>query len=386
MSKSIPGECPEPDALGQAGWTILHTAAAVFPYRPSEAQKEGMARLIEGWSQVYACSHCAYHMRQHVAKHPPRDTIKGKEEASWYVCDMHNKVNKVLGKEEYDCSPATVLRRWHPSYPNMEDTPTIEDQIEQIRREEREEKMKKKQQQQSGLGVGGGSGGFSGQQQQQQNASSATGGSGGGGFFSSWFGGGKSAAAAAAAPPAAAPVEEAVPGAAPQAPVTARNQTVGGREVPLGANSRISQSELSADPRTQTRWGDKPVFDATAPIGQGAVRSGWSTSGPNPHQSTFAGSAPNSTTTAAAAPTASAATAGPYGGPALRTVAPLVPPLSAADRAAAAAADRAAAAAPIAPATDAANEGDISEIMKKVRGCAVYCPEKDKAAAALKGN
>ena len=129
---SIPGSCPSPEELGNAGWTILHTAAAVFPNAPSPSQQQAMRDFIYSWSQVYACSYCAYHMRRGLVKHPP--VVTSKREVSRYVCEMHNRVNRALGKDEYDCNPENVLRRWHPSYPHMDDIPPMEVQIEEEQR------------------------------------------------------------------------------------------------------------------------------------------------------------------------------------------------------------------------------------------------------------
>lgn len=124
---AIPGSCPAPESLGNAGWTVLHTAAAAYPNNPSTEQQEAMSQFITSWSKVYACSHCAYHMRTVLAKKPP--VVTNKREVSKYVCELHNDVNYMLGKPVYDCSPEVVLKRWHPTYPSMDDEPTIEEQI-----------------------------------------------------------------------------------------------------------------------------------------------------------------------------------------------------------------------------------------------------------------
>ncbi|KAG5483058.1 hypothetical protein LSCM4_07272 [Leishmania orientalis] len=125
---TIPGECPTPLELGVSGWNILHSSAAVYPYKPSAVQQAAMKNFIESWAHVYACSWCAYHMREYVRDHPP--DVRDKLTVSRYVCEMHNEVSQRLGKDVFDCSPHVVLRRWHPGYPNkMEDVPTIEEQL-----------------------------------------------------------------------------------------------------------------------------------------------------------------------------------------------------------------------------------------------------------------
>lgn len=124
---SIPGEPPSPEDLGRSGWNVLHTAAAVFPNKPTEQQRQSMRDFFASFAQVYACSTCAFHLRRHLAKHPP--DVTDKRSLSSYVCDAHNKVNKFLGKPVMDCDPDVVLRRWHPTYPRMDDVPPLEEQI-----------------------------------------------------------------------------------------------------------------------------------------------------------------------------------------------------------------------------------------------------------------
>lgn len=125
--RPITGAPPTPVEVGNAGWTILHTAAAAFPNKPSVDQQQAMRSFIQSWSMVYACGHCAYHMRTVLASKPP--VVDSKRDVSRYICELHNNVNYMLGKDTYDCDPDVVLKRWHPTYPNMDDEPTIEEQI-----------------------------------------------------------------------------------------------------------------------------------------------------------------------------------------------------------------------------------------------------------------
>ncbi|KPI82887.1 hypothetical protein ABL78_8101 [Leptomonas seymouri] len=144
--REIPGKCPTPLELGVSGWNILHSSAAVYPYRPSEVQQRAMKNFIESWAHVYACSWCAYHMRDYVEKHPP--DVRDKDSISRYVCELHNEVSGRLGKELFDCSPEVVLRRWHPGYPDkMEDKPTIEEQLAMSAKKKAEAAEAKRRQQ-----------------------------------------------------------------------------------------------------------------------------------------------------------------------------------------------------------------------------------------------
>jgi hypothetical protein len=114
-----------PEAIGWAGWTILHTTSAAFPNQPSEAQRKDMRDFIRSWSRVYPCSICAYHMRQQLQIMPP--DVSNKRALSRWTCELHNSVNSMLGKETYDCDPEKVLKKWHPTYPYMDDEPSPEE-------------------------------------------------------------------------------------------------------------------------------------------------------------------------------------------------------------------------------------------------------------------
>lgn len=125
----IPGNPPTSWELGKAGWNILHSAAAVYPYKPSSEQKSGMQQFIEGFSYAYACSTCAYHMRLYLRSHPPE--VEDKHAVSKYMCRFHNHVNTHLQKPSYDCDNIDLLlKRWHPGYPDqMEDQPSWEERM-----------------------------------------------------------------------------------------------------------------------------------------------------------------------------------------------------------------------------------------------------------------
>ena len=125
---------PDPEELGRAGWLVLHTAAAAYPNHPTEAQRRHMYNFIVSWSHCYACSVCAYHMRQELKKNPPN--VSSKRAVSRYVCQLHNSVNAMLDKPTHDCDPEKVLAFWHPTYPDMEDTGTIEEQLAALAEED----------------------------------------------------------------------------------------------------------------------------------------------------------------------------------------------------------------------------------------------------------
>lgn len=52
--------CPvDKDELGQSTWTLLHTMAATYPDKPTEAQKADVKSFFGILSRTYPCDVCA---------------------------------------------------------------------------------------------------------------------------------------------------------------------------------------------------------------------------------------------------------------------------------------------------------------------------------------
>jgi FAD-linked sulfhydryl oxidase len=105
------GECPvDKDELGRGTWALLHTMAAYYPDKPSSQQKIYAELLFRGLAALYPCKICATHMQECVRDKPPE--TESRESLSLWVCDLHNKVNEVLGKDVYPCKLKDLDTRW----------------------------------------------------------------------------------------------------------------------------------------------------------------------------------------------------------------------------------------------------------------------------------
>ncbi|KAJ2722235.1 Flavin-linked sulfhydryl oxidase of the mitochondrial IMS [Coemansia sp. Benny D115] len=99
---------PDSQVLGRATWTFLHTMAAYYPDQPDKKQQETMASLLKSFSQFYPCGRCATHLQGEMQRRPP--DVSTRWGLSQWLCRTHNKVNVMLGKDEFDC--AKVDERW----------------------------------------------------------------------------------------------------------------------------------------------------------------------------------------------------------------------------------------------------------------------------------
>ncbi|EZA58330.1 hypothetical protein DMN91_006024 [Ooceraea biroi] len=106
-------DCPlDKDELGSKTWAFLHTMAAYYPDRPTAKQKTDMKNFFYIFSNFYPCTICAEDMQEQL-KHSPPET-GSQETLSQWLCRIHNKVNKKLGKPEFDCK--LVNQRWRDGW------------------------------------------------------------------------------------------------------------------------------------------------------------------------------------------------------------------------------------------------------------------------------
>lgn len=100
----------DPESLGRATWTFLHSMASEFPLRPSKSESERATRFMRDFGNLYPCRPCAESFREILKTNPP-DASSGPAFAKW-MCRAHNDVNRELGKPEFDCAEESISKRW----------------------------------------------------------------------------------------------------------------------------------------------------------------------------------------------------------------------------------------------------------------------------------
>ncbi|TKY87211.1 hypothetical protein EX895_003888 [Sporisorium graminicola] len=88
-------------ALGRSTWHFLHTMTLRFPEKPTPQESETMRSFFINFAQLYPCGECARHFQQLIKGLPPQ--VGSRKSVSWWLCSVHNEVNKSLGKDEFPC-------------------------------------------------------------------------------------------------------------------------------------------------------------------------------------------------------------------------------------------------------------------------------------------
>ncbi|KMV66003.1 mitochondrial sulfhydryl oxidase [Encephalitozoon cuniculi EcunIII-L] len=96
------------ERLGRSTWTLLHTMGARYPAFPTYQQKKDTLSFIHLLSSVFPCGECTKHFQKLLSDYPPR--VGSNEEFKTWLCEVHNVVNRRLGKTVVDCR--TVDEIW----------------------------------------------------------------------------------------------------------------------------------------------------------------------------------------------------------------------------------------------------------------------------------
>ncbi|XP_055627693.1 FAD-linked sulfhydryl oxidase ALR [Toxorhynchites rutilus septentrionalis] len=104
-----PAHCPlDKERLGRYTWGLLHTMAAYFPDNPTIEEQSNVRHFFNAFAKVYPCEYCAKDFQNELKDSPPE--TKSQHTLSQWLCRIHNKVNRKLGKPEFDCT--NVNERW----------------------------------------------------------------------------------------------------------------------------------------------------------------------------------------------------------------------------------------------------------------------------------
>merc|ERR1711871_1846132 len=94
------------EIVGRHGWYLLHSMAAKYPEHPTEADKVSMRNFFAALGQHYPCKLCRKHLQQQL-RDPSLGPVRvnTRQELTTWVCELHNMVNRDIGKPEFNCDP-----------------------------------------------------------------------------------------------------------------------------------------------------------------------------------------------------------------------------------------------------------------------------------------
>ena len=93
--------------IGRHTWALLHSMAAAYPLDPTEKDKKLITQFMFGLAHNFPCKICGNHLMKLLNKKGVKNNSR--EELVQYMCDIHNIVNKVLNKEQFDCAKAAEI-------------------------------------------------------------------------------------------------------------------------------------------------------------------------------------------------------------------------------------------------------------------------------------
>lgn len=84
---------------GPPMWHFLHTMSFNYPVHPTAADKRNYGAFIKGLQHILPCGHCRTNLKTNFRNHPLRAChLASREAFSRYVYELHEIVNKLLGK------------------------------------------------------------------------------------------------------------------------------------------------------------------------------------------------------------------------------------------------------------------------------------------------
>jgi len=84
---------------GPAMWHALHTISFDYPVHPSNEEKKHYREFIESLKYVLPCKYCRINLTNNLKIYPVREChMKNRDTFSRYVYNLHEFINKMLGK------------------------------------------------------------------------------------------------------------------------------------------------------------------------------------------------------------------------------------------------------------------------------------------------
>ena len=90
------------NSLGVSTWALLHSVAAIYPNLPNETERQSLKDFFDGLMYFYPSK--SEVMKEILKEHPLE--YSNREELIYYMCEIHNLLNRKLGKKKFSCKEA----------------------------------------------------------------------------------------------------------------------------------------------------------------------------------------------------------------------------------------------------------------------------------------
>lgn len=88
----------DPKIWGPHMWFSLHSISFNYPVSPSQEIKERFRNFFNSLEYILPCELCRVHYSQHIREHPIEFNLDNRRKLVYWVIDVHNLVNRMLGK------------------------------------------------------------------------------------------------------------------------------------------------------------------------------------------------------------------------------------------------------------------------------------------------
>ena len=92
---------PEKQDWGPNAWSLIHYTALAYPSQPTDVDKENYKNFYYSLQNTLPCPKCALNYQRHLKDIPIDEALVDPEELFKWTIDIHNEVNKELGKRKY---------------------------------------------------------------------------------------------------------------------------------------------------------------------------------------------------------------------------------------------------------------------------------------------
>ena len=90
------------NSLGVSTWALLHSVAAIYSNNPNKTEMESLKDFFDGLMYFYPSK--SEFMKEILKEHPLE--YSNREELIYYMCEIHNELNRKLGKKKFTCKEA----------------------------------------------------------------------------------------------------------------------------------------------------------------------------------------------------------------------------------------------------------------------------------------